>query len=183
MKTSFKLCLDEAYFLSYVFGSLAIAKEDDKYYNLNELWSCFCQLYDPNNFAEFAARYAAYHYFRSKGWVVRNSVKFGSDYLLYKEGPPFYHALYSVVVTSKIQDQPSRQFHWNEISGLTRVSQNAHKELLLCVVTIPKALSMTEITSSPECIQHFNIDLLHVNRWNSSKGEFDYSQCSKVFLS
>ena len=32
----------------------------------------------------------------TKGWVVRDGTKFGSDFLLYKHGPPFFHASYSV---------------------------------------------------------------------------------------
>lgn len=180
--TSLKLCLEEAYFLAYVFGLLTITKENDvaAAYNLKELWSSFCHLYDANNCLQFAARYAAYHFFRSKGWIVRNSFKFGTDYLLYKEGPPFFHALYSVVIVSQVEGEPNKQFHWNEVSGLTRVSKNARKELLICMVTIPKAFTSAKVITSPECIQHFTVDLLHVNRWNSSKGEFD---STKIFYS
>ncbi|KAJ3156381.1 hypothetical protein HDU89_004163 [Geranomyces variabilis] len=41
---------------------------------------------------EFAVKYAAYHYYRSRGWVVKSGIKFGSEYVLYKRGPIFRHS-------------------------------------------------------------------------------------------
>ena len=43
--------------------------------NLTELWRKFLSL-DPI----FIEKYVAYHYYRSKGWVVRDGVKFGVTY-------------------------------------------------------------------------------------------------------
>lgn len=158
---------------------MLVAKSPDEYYNLKQLWTCFCEIYEQNNHIHFAVKYAAYHYFRSKGWVVRNGFKFGTDCLLYKEGPPFSHALYSVIITYKIDDEEpeTSKFKWNEISALTRVTKNARKQLIHCIVTIPKGI-LQDIASGPECIQHFMIDLIHVNRWNAGKGDFD---SAKIF--
>lgn len=190
--TSLKLCFEEAYFLSYAFGMMAIVDEavagtvELQVYGLADLWRRFSQLYQPEDKSAFAARYAAYHFFRAKGWVVRNGFKFGTDYLLYSEGPPFAHALYSVMVRWQVEDDSTSSsesqkvpFQWNEVSGLTRVSKNAHKELLICMVSIPRALVDSEaVTSGPQCIRHFTVDCILVNRWNSSKGgePFDHSQ-------
>ena len=52
--------------------------------------------------ADFAHQYAVYHHFRAKGYVVKEGTKFGGDFLLYKEGPPFYHALYCVRIMHKV---------------------------------------------------------------------------------
>ncbi|KAJ3165600.1 tRNA splicing endonuclease subunit sen2 [Geranomyces variabilis] len=41
---------------------------------------------------EFAVKYAAYHYYRSRGWVVKSGIKFGAEYVLYKHGPIFRHS-------------------------------------------------------------------------------------------
>lgn len=184
--TSLKLCFEEAYFLSYAFGLLSIAKEaagssaDQHCYGLLDLWKRLSELYQPDDHSAFAARYAAYHYLRSKGWIVRNGFKFGTDYLLYREGPPFAHALYSVMVRSQVEggEESPVPFMWNEISGLTRVSRNAHKKLMICLVSVPRALLAEVATSGPQCIRHFTVDCIHVNRWNSSKGSepFDISQ-------
>ena len=40
----------------------------------------------------FLVHYAAYHYYRALGWVVKGGIKFCVDYLLYKRGPVFQHA-------------------------------------------------------------------------------------------
>ena len=53
--------------------------------------------------ADFAHQYAVYHHFRAKGYVVKEGTKFGGDFLLYKEGPPFYHALYCVRIMHKVR--------------------------------------------------------------------------------
>ena len=69
------------------------------YFNsfLDELWRRF------NNLIEnFCENYAVYHYFRSKGWVVKDGTKFGVNFLLYQEGPAFYHAQYSVKIATEV---------------------------------------------------------------------------------
>ena len=48
--------------------------------------------------------YAAYHYYRSLGWVVKGGIKFCVDYLLYKRGPVFQHAEYIFHCLFHIQD-------------------------------------------------------------------------------
>ena len=44
----------------------------------------------------FLVNYAAYHYYRSLGWVIKGGIKFCVDLLLYKRGPVFHHAEYVV---------------------------------------------------------------------------------------
>ncbi|KAJ3002454.1 UNVERIFIED_CONTAM: hypothetical protein HDU68_006215, partial [Siphonaria sp. JEL0065] len=45
----------------------------------------------------FAARFTAYTLLRKRGWVVRDGLKFGCDYVLYKTGGPRkFHAEYAV---------------------------------------------------------------------------------------
>lgn len=58
----------------------------------------------------FIVKYVAYHYYRSKAWVVKDGIKFGTDYsrlhcerkrikskvlmhetVLYQRGPAFHH--------------------------------------------------------------------------------------------
>jgi hypothetical protein len=44
----------------------------------------------------FLINYVVYHHYRSLGWVVKGGIKFCVDYLLYKRGPVFHHAEYSI---------------------------------------------------------------------------------------
>ncbi|XP_018600052.1 tRNA-splicing endonuclease subunit Sen2 isoform X2 [Scleropages formosus] len=69
-----QLSPEEAFFLVYALGCLSI------YYNeepltIANLWEMFCSA-QPN----FDTTYAAYHYFRSKGWVPKTGVKYGTDF-------------------------------------------------------------------------------------------------------
>ncbi|GBL88193.1 hypothetical protein AVEN_117783-1 [Araneus ventricosus] len=75
-KESLQLNFQEAFFLSYGLGCL-IVKDKDKLLNLSALWTKFCELTPSGN---FPVMYTAYHHFRSKGWIVKNGLKFGTDY-------------------------------------------------------------------------------------------------------
>ena len=113
------LCV-EAFFLTFGLGCLLVSSM-----SIDDLWSKFCS-YDK----EFPYQYAVYHHFRSKGYVVKTGEKFGCDFLLYKEGPPFYHAQYSVRIIP-----PHEKITWQFISGLNRVTESVGKELLLAQIT------------------------------------------------
>ncbi|XP_077552288.1 uncharacterized protein LOC144166618 [Haemaphysalis longicornis] len=157
---SLQLLFEEAYFLSYGLGCL-IVKDGDEDLELLKLWQRLCSLCD-----NFPARYATYHHFRSKGWVVRSGMKYAADYLLYKDGPPFYHASFSVVVrrvqADTLEEDPDHRLQtWQGLSGLIRVNGNASKTVLLCHVIMPKDADLT----TPHCLQSFRIQELLVRRW------------------
>lgn len=76
--------------------------------------------------------YVVYHYFRSLGWCVRDGVKFGSDFLLYRRGPPFHHAEFAVMV---IEQQSQGNWWW--LHSNIRVLGSAKKTLTLAYVESP----------------------------------------------
>ncbi|XP_046913326.1 tRNA splicing endonuclease subunit 2 [Dermatophagoides farinae] len=187
-KTSFtnmKLNLEEAYFLSYVFGMLKIEKNPKEFYGLDELWQCCCRLSNDDSKSggdctKFVTRFAAYYYFRSQGFIVSNGFKFGVDYLLYEEGPPFNHSHYAVIVEYKYDDDDGDQKQnetckYNEISGLIRISNNSRKELIQCTVIIPATYRSHLSDCGPGCIKYFHINLIHLQRqtldtWQNNSG-------------
>ncbi|KAM9134367.1 tRNA-splicing endonuclease subunit Sen2 isoform 2-T4 [Pangshura tecta] len=124
-----QLSLEEAFFLVYALGCLSI------YYNeepltILKLWEVFSEV-QPN----FRTTYMAYHYFRSKGWVPKVGLKYGTDLLLYRKGPPFYHASYSVIaelVNDNFVGSLRRPLNWMSLSGLNRTTMNVSKIILLC---------------------------------------------------
>ncbi len=173
-----KLSFEESFFISYVFGSLNVLNtETNDYMDLKEMWNYF-SLHFSEDRLKFAVNYSAYHYFRSKGWVVRNGFSFGSDFLLYIEGPPFYHALYSVLIQHSFDGKTSPQIDWFYLSALNRLSQNVRKvsiiqiksitfnhlfvfyfqELIICKVNVPKSID-NSFLSHPNCIQSFEINV------------------------
>lgn len=78
---------------------------------------------------QFIIQYVSYHHYRSHGWCVRSGIKFGSDYLLYKRGPPFQHAEFCIMV---MDPTVSRDYTW--YSTISRVCGVARKTMILCYV-------------------------------------------------
>ncbi|XP_025060305.1 tRNA-splicing endonuclease subunit Sen2 isoform X3 [Alligator sinensis] len=131
-----------------------------------ELWKIFSDV-QPS----FRTTYMTYHYFRSKGWVPKVGLKYGTDFLLYRKGPPFYHASYSVMaelVNDDFRGSLRRPFSWKSLSGLNRTTTNVSKELILCYLIRPSDMTEKEM-SSPECMKRIKVQELIVNRWVSSR--------------
>ncbi|KAJ2611280.1 tRNA splicing endonuclease subunit sen2 [Coemansia sp. RSA 1365] len=98
---------------------------------------CICHKSD-----DFDLKYAAYYYYRAKGWVVRSGLKFGSDFLLYgKGGPARSHSQYSVVVRKleqqQLEDSTDLTDSWQYMFGLSRVCTQVRKSLIICYVNPP----------------------------------------------
>ncbi|GFS08751.1 tRNA-splicing endonuclease subunit Sen2-like [Elysia marginata] len=169
------LMLEEAFFLSYGLGCLRIIDPESKVLDLKQTWGQFQVLKE-----QFVPQYVAYHYFRSKGWVPKSGLKFGCDFILYREGPPFYHGSYSVVVQcvqegsllpcTRREGYPldHRHLNWISLAGLNRITEHVAKELMFCYVIWPKGLGREDI-SSPECVKKFKVKEVLVSRWVSSQ--------------
>lgn len=131
------LTLQESFFLLYGLGCLQIVN-DNKLLSIKEAWDLFV---DTNK--NFIPHYVVYHYFRSKGYVVKPGIKFGGDYckiffrcsniifqsstcclfvsVLYKEGPGVNHAEYIVVIKPELGDD------WISILGHVRMATTTAK--------------------------------------------------------
>ncbi|GAB6028980.1 tRNA-splicing endonuclease subunit Sen2 [Chamberlinius hualienensis] len=160
-----RLSFEEAFFLSFAFGCLHVT-DNDKIMNLEELLSCFMKLD-----SKFLQRYNVYHYYRSLGWVVKPGIKFGVDYILYKEGPPFYHASYSVMI--QLDDENNHineNLTWPSLAGLNRLCERVAKELVICYISEIKKLNCeTNSLSFIDQIFRFDIKNVQVRRWISSE--------------
>ena len=118
--------------------------------------------------ADFPYQYAVYHHFRAKGYVVKDGLKFGVDYLLYKEGPPFYHARYSVRI-EKICRKNSR-ISWQYLSGLNRITESSGKELI--VAQVSKSMIECEKDSKisiSDILRHIKVSEILIRRWVPSQ--------------
>uniref|UniRef100_A0A674C202 tRNA-splicing endonuclease subunit Sen2 n=1 Tax=Salmo trutta TaxID=8032 RepID=A0A674C202_SALTR len=160
-----QLTLEEAFFLVYALGCLSVYYNEEPL-SVLQLWEMFRSV-QPH----FETSYMAYHYFRSRGWVPKPGVKYGTDLMLYRKGPPFYHASYSVVV-EKV-DQPCRggalrPFSWRSLAALSRITGNVSKDLMLCYVIYPSHLT-EEHLSSPDCLCRVKVQEIILSRWISSR--------------
>ncbi|KAF3828905.1 hypothetical protein GH733_003169, partial [Mirounga leonina] len=143
----------KAFFLVYALGCLSIYYEKEPL-TIMKLWKAFTVV-QPT----FRTTYMAYHYFRSKGWVPKVGLKYGTDLLLYRKGPPFYHASYSVIielVDDHFEGSLRRPFSWRSLAALSRVSVNVSKELMLCYLIKPSTMTDKEM-ESPECMKRIKV--------------------------
>ncbi|XP_007654849.1 tRNA-splicing endonuclease subunit Sen2 isoform X2 [Ornithorhynchus anatinus] len=167
-----QLSLEEAFFLVYALGCLSISYKEEPL-TITKLWEVFTVL-QPT----FRTTYMAYHYFRSKGWVPKVGLKYGTDLLLYRKGPPFYHASYSVVVElvdDQFEGSPRRPFTWKSLAGLNRTTANVSKELMLCYLIRPSSMTEKEM-ESPECLKKIKVQELILSRWVSSRERCDQDE-------
>ncbi|XP_032005637.1 tRNA-splicing endonuclease subunit Sen2 isoform X2 [Hylobates moloch] len=160
---------EEAFFLVYALGCLSIYYEKEPL-TIVKLWKAFTVV-QPT----FRTTYMAYHYFRSKGWVPKVGLKYGTDLLLYRKGPPFYHASYSVIielVDDHFEGSLRRPFSWKSLAALSRVSVNVSKELMLCYLIKPSTMTDKEM-ESPECMKRIKVQEVILSRWVSSRERSD----------
>ncbi|XP_014371333.2 tRNA-splicing endonuclease subunit Sen2 isoform X2 [Papilio machaon] len=127
MQEKLMLSKQESFFLLYGLGCLQILNNDDNVLNIEQCWKTFQE--DDKYFLE---KYVVYHYFRSKGYVVKPGIKFGGDYLLYKEGPSVNHADFIVLIR-----YAGDEYDWISIFGHLRVASTTVKEVLMVEVISP----------------------------------------------
>lgn len=154
----------EAFYLSYALGCLTVS-DVGRDLPLLRMWQKYSQL-EP----DFIYRYAAYHYLRAKGWVVRGGHPLGCDWLVYRLGPPFYHASYTVRVEvvdgltglamEKDRVQPVT---WKQLLGLSRLSESVNKEMLVARVEV-QGLQERDLLS-PHCLRKLAVNTIRFNRW------------------
>jgi tRNA-splicing endonuclease subunit Sen2 len=169
VRETLHLTLEEAFFLSFGLGCLQVIDLFGNCLSLDGMWQLFCK-----SQKDFIQKYVTYHYFRSKGWVVKTGIKFGGDFLLYKQGPPFYHASYIVLV--EVIDKSTlmrirglqRSLSWTRLMGLNRVGESAGKEILFCQVIWPSEAS-PESMGFPSILSKLQVHEVLIRRWISSQ--------------
>ncbi|KAI9141110.1 hypothetical protein BKA69DRAFT_1076102 [Paraphysoderma sedebokerense] len=181
-----QLTPSEAFFLVYFIKSLTVSDPLTKQKILPlTLWKRFVQQSSSpshlslspspesssqpeiTGFNPFIIDYVAYHYFRSKKWVVKSGLKYGVDYVLYHKGPVYSHSEYAVLLIPTFEGQEEHgenqhSFQW--LLGLNRVCSQVKKKILLCYVIVPPNLTTVELMS-PEVIRKYRIKEVVIRRW------------------
>ncbi|KAI8974540.1 hypothetical protein BD414DRAFT_179456 [Trametes punicea] len=174
-----QLTLQEAWFLVWNLDCLTVLDpQSNEPMSLRQIWHAFQSVHCiPPELPVYAHRfdnpflvhYAAYHYYRALGWVVKGGIKFCVDYLLYKRGPVFHHAEFAVVVIPVYEDPADQAsspftlpnantFSWTWLSTINRVNSQVQKTLILTYVTIPAQSRVSlELLSSPACLAHYSV--------------------------
>lgn len=138
VKEKIYLDLVEAYFLHNYKQCLAV-QQNGVLLNTQQCWERFSA-----SDKYFAQNYVCYQHFKKKNWVVKPALKFGGDYLLYKDGPAYYHASYVVIVDvldgeslERRRDLCRRSMNTRDIAGLNRLCETTGKELLIFQILWP----------------------------------------------
>ncbi|XP_018324148.1 tRNA-splicing endonuclease subunit Sen2 [Agrilus planipennis] len=160
------LGLEEAFFLLNGLNCIDIFA-DKGLLTTDEAWTLF-----SSTDQYFVQNYVVYHYFRSKQWVVKPGLKFGGDFLLYKDGPSVYHASYVVIIDvvnpENLERRTSlcrRKMSVIEIVGLNRLCENCGKELIICQLMWPENITGRKYTD----IQDISVNETLARRWIPSK--------------
>ncbi len=162
---------EEALYLSHDLNQLNVTN-DDKTLSTNELWSKFHKI------KNFFGKYAAYRYYRKKGWVPKSGIKYGVDFVLYKEGPVEYHSNYAIIVRLLTETEAKGSFQssskdtltWRDVVAFDRVSSSVVKDLILCHVIIQDNVEGEEMEHLfPDCLKKLKIVEVLVKRWDPDK--------------
>ena len=173
VKEHLQLSSEEATYLAMELNILQVFSPDGSPVTAETLSTHFLSMN-----GRFIELYTAYRYYRSKGWVPKSGLKFGVDFLLYKEGPSFYHSTYAVVVTlieqcveadlESLRKPPTTGLTWREVVALNRVNEAAGKELIVCYVVKPLSLSQDQFKLST-CLASLQVCEVLVKRWVPEK--------------
>ncbi|KAI9013004.1 hypothetical protein BC832DRAFT_274837 [Gaertneriomyces semiglobifer] len=170
----YQLMPEEAFFLAHCLGILAVKEsEEGCILSAAELWKRQRNINSETTDVskEFAVRYAAYHYYRSRGWVVKSGIKFGTDFVLYKKGPIFRHSDFAVVVVPAFADEATsdrERRSWLWALSINRVCAQVSKPIILCHVVLPSTLSVEDL-NDPACIRKLSIWDVCLRRWVPQK--------------
>ena len=190
-----QLSQEEAFFLVYGIGVLQIYCDDsDTIIPASSLLPLFRRhsYFPPHSISApvepddpFMVSYAAYHHYRSLGWVVRSGVKFSVDYLLYNRGPAFSHAEFAIIILpsysnpywAEIDERrkavaKKTQKSWWWLHGMNRVQAQVMKTLVLCYVEVPPPLSEEEKgdqTDIAMLFSRYRVRDINVKRWTPNR--------------
>lgn len=75
IREALHLTFEETFFLLFGLGCLQVIHFDNSLLDINSAWLYFCK-----EKPDFLQKYVVYHYYRSKGWVVKPGLKYGGDF-------------------------------------------------------------------------------------------------------
>ncbi|KAF2096077.1 hypothetical protein NA57DRAFT_43935 [Rhizodiscina lignyota] len=188
-----QLSFEEAFFLTYGLGVLAIEVPDRPAGTMSQLLTLFRRYsYFPPATPDalrtddaFLVNYVVYHHFRSLGWVVRPGNKFAVDFLLYKGGPVFAHAEFALIIVPsyvhsywfQTEERKEgvklmrRRLDWWWLHSVHRIQNQVFKTLVLVYVEIPPPTGDqdTAIVGVGELLSGYRVREIVLKRWTPNR--------------
>jgi tRNA-splicing endonuclease subunit Sen2 len=170
MAEDYILSPEEAFYLCAT-GRLKIWRDlESGYLSLIQLWNHFSTGSDDcfEDYEElaprFPIRFAVYHYYRSKKWVVRPGLKYGADFTLYKKGPSLDHSKYLVVIIPTIDETCALNRDWKWALLMSRLSAQVKKKLVICFVILPHRFQVSDLLQA-DILSEIKIRDVEMSRW------------------
>ncbi|KAL3985547.1 tRNA intron endonuclease catalytic C-terminal domain family protein [Acanthocheilonema viteae] len=135
---SLRLGMEEAIYLSAEIAVLHIFTDNGQECAPDVIWKAFYDRYG----IRFVRRYATYRYFRCQGWIVRSGLHYGVDFMLYRDGPEYYHSSAAVRIVSTEDKRDVSSF-----IVLNRELNSIKKTLIEVTVIIPEDCNVQSIDS------------------------------------
>lgn len=140
---------EEAFFLMYFLDVLEIKDIRGNVLSSEDVFTAFKAL---NSY--FTRRMVGYIYLKSKNWVIRDGMKFGSDFIIYKKSIRIFHASFTVHVIFDVKKSQK------DLQGQHRSAENAGKDLLYLIVHPPNE------EDSLASLEKYKVEELIIRRFN-----------------
>lgn len=130
--------MEEAIYLSAEIAVLHIYTDSGQECKPDVVWKAFYNRYG----IRFVRRYATYRYFRCQGWIVRPGLHCGADFMLYRDGPEYYHSSAAVRIVSI-----ESRYDVLSFIALNRELNSMKKALIEVTVVVPEDCNIQDIDS------------------------------------
>ncbi|KAH8269343.1 hypothetical protein KR018_005278 [Drosophila ironensis] len=147
------LGLEEACFLAFYLKRLQIESQAGEPLD----WQAFVQASRELD-GRFVEHLACYLYLKSKNWVIKSGIKFGGDFLIYKQSPRLFHASFLVLVQT---EEDADYYQPKNLKGVQRVAETSDKDVLVLRVR-------AEAANQAEDLQGARVTETIVRRFNYS---------------
>nr|BAK05284.1 predicted protein [Hordeum vulgare subsp. vulgare] len=157
-KQWFQLGAEEVFYLCHALKCISVESASKELMSQGELWDHLCSASES-----FPEMYKAYSHLRSKNWVVRSGLQYGTDFVAYRHHPALVHSEFAVVVVPEgveFGGRCGRLNVWSDLLCALRASGSVAKTLL--VLTISS--SNCEL-SSPDCLEQLVVHERTISRW------------------
>ncbi|EDW28748.1 GL18779 [Drosophila persimilis] len=160
------LGLEESCFLAYYLKVLEIKNQSGTSVD----WEGFLKVAQDLN-DRFLENLACYLYLKSKNWVIKSGIKFGGDFLIYKQSPRNFHASFLVIVQTH---SDLDYYQPKNLKGVQRVAETSDKDVLLLtvdcrtVLTVGQPKEDSSHIATPEALKEISVTETIVRRFNYS---------------
>lgn len=135
---------------------LTVSSDDQELICAEKLWKHLYRIYG----IRFVQRYVVYRYFRNLGWVVRSGLPYGTSFVIYRDGPDFYHSSAAVRIVNGVKQRETLGF-----AALNRELNNMKKALVEVQAEIPESLELHDLSS----IRRIKIQHITPFTWKTSE--------------